>query len=278
MLETRHREGPDTSVESTETGGSSAAPKPTMRAEVILLATRDWCSTVEATTPAEMTVRRFETLDQFCEGVSGNVAVTLVSAAQSDDDIETAIRRTVHSSEHARTGLLATDGSQLLQCDVPRDEGFVFPEERERFERLIKHLYIRAYYSVAIARYYRIGVSIRNQKLRDDADEDIETLEQSRDRIYAYFKQFRRFLDPEDFEAMSSRDERMQALFESTEASTDPSLAGLPERCPDCTLDWTTGHGSRLRSGYERIGASTWRCCRCGHVIADTDPDNYRVS
>jgi len=41
-------------------------------------------------------------------------------------------------------------------------------------------------------------------------------------------------------------------------------------------VDYTSPAIERVL-GYEQIGANTWRCTRCGCVLADNDPDNYKI-
>lgn len=281
-MSTEHRySGPKPTPGEVEgsADGTSAEPKDfPLRAEVYLLAERKWWSAVESATPEDVTLQRFTSPAEFCEELSGNTAVVIVSAALSADRISAVFRRTIQESEHARTVLLAADGAEILNCDVPHDAAYVLPDERDTFEDRLKHLYVRAYYSVAVRRYYRLGVSIQNRKQGDGADDDLETLEQARERVHEYLVAFRQFLDEADTEALSDRKERVRDLFAGSGRETDPSVAGLPGSCPDCGLDWSRWHGPRLRTGYESIGANTWRCTGCGHVMAGDDPDNYRVS
>lgn len=268
----------------TPTRGTTDQPLETrslsLRAELVILAGEELWSTVDPLLPVDIPVTHRTTPAEFRAALSGNVAVALFPARMPDHLIEELTAATLSSCEHARIGLLATDGSHLLRCDHPYDMGSVFPDESAEFPELLKRLYVRAYYCVALERYYRIGLSIRNQQVRDegDPDHDLATLEQARQRVRTYLDAFKRYLGPEDVEAISSRSDRLEVFLGSQLAESDPAQVGLPDACPGCHLDWTTWHGPRQRCGYERIGAGTWRCTACGHVMADSDPDNYRVS
>lgn len=249
----------------------------TFRADIAILADQERWDQFESYIPNELPVERYQSVDTLCEELSSNVAVVLVSAQYPDDGIERIVRYTLTESEHARIALLATDGKDLLQCDVPHDKSFVLPEDHDALQSTVKHLYIRAYYCVTTDRYYKLSLAIKNNETKSDAPtEKLDRLRESRQRIESYLELFRKYLDPADFEAMKTRDHRYHELLES-KATADPSSFNLPDLCPDCELDWTTWHGPRLRIGYEQIGANTWQCTRCGHIMADNDPENYKI-
>lgn len=260
---------------------SDAKPSPTFSAEVFLLADRDRRSQIDALIPDKLPVRGFGTVESMVEALTGSVALVVVSARLRDRKLEWVVRRTLGTSEHARVVLVAADGTDLLDREVPYDDDFVVPDERDALESAIKHLYVRAYYSATIERYYDVSLSISNYSVRqgiDDGDrETLRRLKGNRSRLRSYIEQFREFLDPEDFEEMMQREHRFHDLGESANRDSDPGVFGLPDSCPDCGLDWTTWHDNKRGAGYAQIGASTWRCTRCGHVLADNDPDNYRV-
>lgn len=259
-------------------GGAFACGRSlSLQAETFVLAETCWWDELEPMLPTEVSARHFTSPATYLEELSGNVAVALVSATVSAETRERVVRETYSRSRPTRIVFLATDGADLLACEAPYDRGFVFPDERDEFESAFKRLYVRAYYVVALERFYEIGLSIRNRELGDDEDE-LETLRRARRRVRSYLLQFRAYLDPEDFEAIENRDDRLGGMLETVAGSSDPTSLGLPATCPDCGLDWTSWHGPRRRDGYERIGASTWRCTGCGHVVANPDPDNYRVS
>ena len=94
----------------------------------------------------------------------------------------------------------------------------------------------------------------------------------------SYLRQFRAELDPDDLKAMENRGDRLERLSAASKSGPDPSLVGLPDSCPDCGLDWSVWHGPRLRNGYQKIGAHSWRCTQCGTVLSNAGPDNYRIS
>ena len=265
-------------VQANEPPGETHQTPP-FSADVCLLASSDLRSEIAPLVPAELSVREFGSVETYAESVSGNVALTLVSAALPDERIRHVVRTTLSESRHARIAFVASDGGQLLRCDVPHDDEFVLPEERDSLQRALKHLYIRAYYSVTIERYYRVCLSIENYERAGGTveEESVEKLYTARRRVHSYLRQFRAFLDTEDFGAIATREDRYNELIETGHRGGNPTAAGLPTACPDCGLDWTTWHDSRLEAGYERIGASTYRCTGCGHTLADDDPDNYRV-
>lgn len=249
-------------------------------AEVFVVAGDGLTEVIKPLLPAEIPVEYFTSPDAYREAVSGNVAVVFLSASLRESCLRELITETLSRNGDARFGLLATDGTQLLQSDVLEDAGFVFPQDTEKFKSLAKRLYIRAYYCVAIKRYYRIGLRIRNRELQLDSepDDELKTLRKSRERIRRYLEQFRLYLGPEDFKAISTRTDRTDEFLDSRTVSQDPTQIGLPTSCPECDLDWTTWHGSKQGNGYERIGANTWRCTACGRVIGNGEPDNYRVT
>lgn len=249
-----------------------------LRAKVFVLGD-EWIRTrVRPLVPDRVTTEEFVDADGLVGSLSGRVALVLVSAERPDDSIERIVRETLSTSQHARLLLVASDGLDLLQCEVPRDDGFVLPGQRDDLRRSIKRLYVRAYYSVAIERYYSTCLAIENHKRDPDHDADrLAELYAGRRRIRAYLGTFRQFLTTEDFEAIATREERFEDLVDSSGRRGNPSALGLPESCPDCGLDWTTWHGSRYETGYEMIGAHTYQCTRCGHTLADGDPDNYRI-
>jgi rubrerythrin len=211
------------------------------------------------------------------------VAVTVLDATLPEEKLQEAVARTVSKSAHARIALVATDGAQLLRCEAPHDEAFVFPEEKDTFGSLIKRLYVRSYYSATIERYYKVRFSIRNREIQlsdeeIENDEQIQRLRKAAKVFQSHLELFRNVLKSEDFEAMEDRSDRLESLAANSKNSSSPEAVGLPESCPDCELDWTSWHGTRLRNGYERIGANTWRCTGCGTIIADNDPDNYKLA
>lgn len=263
--------------------GEKKHRRPSLRAELFLLAKQGWEEAVESSIPDQLTVRTYTEYEAFLEDLSGKVAVAVLDPALADEKLREAIARTISQSAHARIALLATDGAQLLRCEVPHDESFVFPEEAKRFESAIKRLYVRSYYAATLERYYKVCFSIRNREIQLDSeeierDEEVQRLREALDVLRSHLKQFRRVLKPEDIEAMADREERLESLAESSKNSSSPGAVGLPDACPNCGIDWTVWHGARLRNGYERIGANTWRCVKCGTIMADNDPDNYRLA
>lgn len=270
------------SEESLKSGPESDAvgESPPLRAEVFILSDRECRSQITPLVPDELTVREFDCVAEFAEQASGNVALALISAERSDDRVDRAVRATLSASQHARIVLIAADGQTLLQNEVPHDDAFVLQKERDGLQTAIRHLYIRAYYSVTLDRYYKICLAIENHERhpREKRDnEQMQELRKTRSRVYGYLRRYRGFLDTEDFTAIATREDRFDDLIDSSRRQGNPSAVGLSDTCPDCGLDWTTWHGSRLKAGYERIGANTYRCTGCGHTLADNDPDNYRV-
>lgn len=254
---------------------------PSLRAKVVSVADAETQNVIDRGVPARLTLKQVADQEEFCETVTGNVAVVLLSVT-TEVELEPLVKEAVSSSPHARVMLIADDGAQLLQCDVPHDEAVVLPDEYETFQSLVRRVYIRAYYAAATQRYYKVCLSIRSREIQlqpdaIDDDERLEKLRQVQTLLQSYLRQFRGHLKPADMEAMANRTDRLQRLAQSSKNDPDPTTVGLPERCPECDLDWTEWHDQRLRNGYESIGANTWRCTRCGSVLADEDPDNYRV-
>lgn len=250
---------------------------PSLRATVFLLAgaeTREVGSLI----PDRIEVRTFTDRSSFRRELGGDVAVAMLSVPAGGADPAT-VRRTICESPHARIGLVATDGAQLLDCETPHDEAVVLPDEREEIPAVVKRLYVRAYYAATVQRYYKVCLSIKNREIsrRANGQDRLSELQETRNLLESYLQRFRRFLTSADFEAMSSREDRLRSLARAAKNDPDPGALDLPDACPDCGLDWTDWHGRRLRNGYERIGAGTWRCTGCGGVIADNDPDTYQV-
>lgn len=255
---------------------------PPLLAELFVLGDREYRSRISAVTPDKISNEEFASAEAYVDALSGRVALAVVSVERPDEQLEWIVRQTLRASEHARIVLTASDGAALLRCEVPHDESFVLPEERDALEAAIKELYVRAYYSVTLDRYYKIGLAIKTHgEATDPGDRiDEETLGQWREkrmRLRSYLEQFRAFLGPDSFKAIASRGDRFDALVGSADREGNPSAIGLPDSCPDCRLDWTTWHGTQLGTGHEQIGANTWRCTRCGHTLADDDPENYRI-
>lgn len=265
--------------QTSESDGDVIPEAPPLSADVFVFANERCRAQITPLVPDEITVREFESADKLVEAASGNLALTLVSAHQPEPRIEQVVRETLCASQHARVGLVAGDGAPILRCDVPHDDSFVLSQERDTLQTAIRHLYIRAYYSVTLDRYYKISISIENNERtpgENDA-EQLQKLSESRDRVFGYLRLFRNFLNTDDFADIATREDRFDVLVDAPRRRGNPDVVGLPDSCPDCNLDWTDWHGPRLEKGYERIGANTYRCTACGHTLADNDPDNYRV-
>jgi hypothetical protein len=278
-----NKSGEGVAHHSSEGSSKDQVYSPSLHAEIILLSDKEWMEAVKPAIPDRITTRTCSSYEQFLSDLSGKVAVAVLDATLAEEKLRKAVARTVSESAHARIALVATDGAQLLRCEAPRDESFVFPEKRDSFDSLIKRLYVRSYYSATIERYYKVRFSIRNREIQlsteeRDADERIQRLENAAKVLQSHLELFRNVLKQEDFEAMQDRPDRLETLAARSKNSSSPEAVGLPESCPKCELDWTSWHGSRLRNGYERIGANTWRCTGCGTIMADNDPDNYRLA
>jgi hypothetical protein len=255
---------------------------PPLLAEAFVLGGRECQSQVAASIPGEMPDRQFDSVDAYVDALSGQVALAVLSVELPDDRLERVVRETLRASEHARIVLVATDGAELLRCEVPYDDAFVLPADRESFDVAIEKLYVQAYYSLILDRYYRIGLAINNHDTTAEQDGESEDgklrqWQAKHRRLRSYLDRFRQFLGSESFRAIATRSERFDDLVGSAGQQGNPSAIGLPESCPDCGLDWTTWHDSKLGTGHEQIGANTWRCTRCGHTLADDDPKNYRI-
>ncbi|MFB6071772.1 MAG: hypothetical protein ABEJ88_02275, partial [Halobacterium sp.] len=257
--------------------------KPTLRADVYVLAGREWVSTVRAAAPSNVTVEAFSDPGEFEAALSANVAVAMLSLSAPDDRLREAARRTIAASPDARIAVLADDHGAVEATSVPHDEAFVASVEESAFGDDLKRLYVRAHYAATLDQYYRVSVAIRNIELAGDdvdvgGDDHLETLRRTRDRSRMYLRQFRRYLDPESLRALKHRGDRLRELVASSKSDANPAAHGLPESCPNCGLDWTTWHGPGRRNGYQKLGANTWQCTDCGEVVADPTPSGYHVS
>lgn len=275
------RDGLSSTLEGDDGAGVPAVRRnPPIRAEVYVFAGASWCSKVRTAVPDGISVRTFTDVGTFEDDLTGNVAVALLSCAESADRLTATIRQTVAASPHARVALLATPDTR--ESDLPRDAEFVVPVDREAFVERVKRLYVRAHYAVTLDRYYEVSVAIRNFELRADEaavnDEQLDRLREVRDRSRRYLRQFREYLDPENLSALKSREDRLEALVADSKPTPDPAARGLPESCPECSFDWTTWHGRGLGTGYRELGSNTWQCTNCGETIADSTPSSYRVS
>ncbi|WP_353633779.1 hypothetical protein ABSL23_11010 [Halobacterium sp. NMX12-1] len=259
---------------------SADRQRPPLRANVHVLAGPNWCSKIRTVVPDEITVRTFTDADSFDDALTANVAVALLSCAESTNRLQATVRRTVAASPHAHVGLLATD--ETRDADVPRDVEFVAPVDREAFAERVKRLYVRAHYAATLDRYYRVSVTIRNLELRTDEaavdDAELDRLRAVRDRSRRYLRQFRAYLDAESLAALKSRGDRLEALVADARTPPDPAARGLPESCPACSFDWTTWHGRGLGAGYRKLGSDTWQCTNCGETLAGATPSSYRVN
>lgn len=280
-------EAEEAAGEEPEPGAPSQLPperkQPTLHGEVFVLASESFGAKIRAALTADLTVRTFTNPGECSEALSGNVALVILSAALSEDLMDRMVREAIVASPHARLCLVASDGAQLLRTEVPHDEAAVAPMSKDEFTDLVKRLYVRAYYDATITRFYKIAFSIKNLTVgpgaeNADVDERVPKLESSRDLLQGYLTQFRNYLEPEDLTALKNRDEQLEELAKSSKRGVSPAELGLPDKCPDCALSWTEWHGRGRRDGYEKIGANTWRCTGCGHILADTDQNNYRVS
>lgn len=265
---------------------SRAEVRPDLRARVLVLADEGCGEEITAAMPERIPVEAYTTPSSFEAALSEQVAVTVLSLAVDEERLSKLVARTIATSPSARICLSASSEAELDATVVPHDEAVVRPVDRESFTELVTRLYVRAYYVVTMERYFKIAVSLRNSEFRhrkaDEPDDELtgrlERLERARERTGEYLSFFRRHLDRDDITAIKSRPDRLEALVTSSKRGPDPSDVGLPETCPGCGLDWTAWHGPGLRDGYQRLGANTWECTKCGHVIADTDPQGYYVN
>lgn len=253
--------------------------KPPLRAPIAVLASQGRSEKIHDVTPNQITVKSFTDASAFEAALSANVAVALLAREHTANRLETVVKQTIAASPHARVALL---GSARPEDDaVPCDAEFVPPIDCDDFAARLKQLYIRAYYAETLERYYSVSVKIRNVELAggDDVDdEDVDRLHEVRDRSRRYLRQFRSYLDEESLSALKSRTDRLEALVAEAKQTPNPSMHGLPESCPGCGLDWTEWHGSALKNGFQKLGASTWQCTDCGETIADASPSDYQVS
>lgn len=265
---------------STSDGFSDTPPQ--LNAEIFVMTETDWWPKITEAIPDELPVRTFRSIAAGISALSDNIALVIISASVPDEQLRRLIRQTLVKSGHARIVLLASEHVRLLQSEVARDEDFVFPEELEDLEMGIKKQYVQSYYEVTLDRYYKVCLAISNyeqaaEKDAADDDVDLEQLEARQHQLRSSLDRFRRYLNQDDYDDIVSRKHRYTDLTDRRSRSSTPSTYGLPDSCPDCGLDWTTWHDGSKRYGYEMTGAQTWRCTDCGHIIAENDPDNYRV-
>ncbi|MCG1004200.1 MULTISPECIES: hypothetical protein [Halobacterium] len=255
-------------------------PGLSLQGSVFVLAGASRNASIAAALPDALDVRTFTSAGAFDGAVSGNVAVALLSTAVDDDRLRETVKRTVAASPPARICLLASTSERLRDCEVPRDEEVRTPVAHDKFLALVERLYVRAYYSVTLERFYKIGAAARSRELQVDDPEDarLERLRRAQQVMGESLSRLRGRLDHEDIDAIKNRQERLADLAADARRGPGPAVRGLPASCPDCSLDWATWHGPRLRDGHQRIGSDAWRCLRCGHVITQDDPDNYTVS
>lgn len=249
-------------------------------ADVLILTKGVRPAPLDSLLPSELPVHYCDTVAEFRDRFSGNIGLVLLPAHLPDEQLEQLVRETLMHSHAARVVFIATDGRHLLRCEVPHDTSFVLPDEADDLHTAIKHLYVRAYYDVMSERYYKVSLSVENLRHGDADDngkESIDDLERQRKQLKSYLVAFQQFLTAEDLNELMRRDQRYNTLFKTSWKDVDPSSFGLPDACPSCNLDWATWHDSRLQNGYTQIGAKTWRCLNCGEILAENDPDNYRI-
>lgn len=252
--------------------------KPPLRASVAALASERCRKRIHDAAPDRITVESFTDPSAFEGALTGNVAVALLARDYPADRLETVVKRTITASQHARIALLGT--KRQADETVPCDAEFVPPIDRDDFVARLKQLYIRAHYAATLERYYTVSVKIRNAELAgDDAvgEEHVDRLREVRDRSRRYLRQFRAYLGEESLSALKSRTDRLEALVSDARQAPDPAKHGLPESCPECSLDWTEWHGRGLENGFQKLGANTWQCRKCGETIADASPSDYQV-
>ncbi|WP_135663540.1 hypothetical protein [Halorhabdus rudnickae] len=214
--------------------------------------------------------------------MSGNIAVVLLSKGLPNDQLLGAASRTIQATNYTRIGLLIGDEESSKDVRVPHDEIFHKSGDRKTFQNRVKRLYIRAYYDATLQRYYTVNLAAQNRKLGSDeetaTDSDrLQKLTKSVELLESHLERFRQYLQPGDLEAILTRSERIESMLD-VKKDRDPTVRGLPRGCPNCGLAWDEWHGPRLKGGYKKTGADTWRCTRCSNVIAGDDPDNYKVS
>jgi len=254
--------------------------EPTLDAVVGLLSGPD--EAIASHVPEALSLQAFTDEAAFQESVSGNFAVGILSTHFGEETLETVMRRTIAESPPARLLVVGTDGGDLLRSGLPSDEEAVLPADEDEFPTLVKRLYLRAYLSATIERYYKVAIAIRNREIqlatsKVESDDRLTRLRKSREQLQSYVDRFRQALAPADIRAMKTRDERLAELAKGAKNGPDPTVIGLPKACPGCRLDWTSWHGKRLANGFTSIGASTWQCTRCGKILSDEDPNNYQI-
>ncbi len=267
--------------------GSSKTPikerSPELRADILILAaSRIRRESVTAALPSGISVKSFSNIDPFSDALSGNIAVVLLSKGLPNDQLLGAASRTIQATNYTRIGLLIGDEESSKDVRVPHDEIFHKSGDRKTFQNRVKRLYIRAYYDATLQRYYTVNLAAQNRKLGSDeetaTDSDrLQKLTKSVELLESHLERFRQYLQPGDLEAILTRSERIESMLD-VKKDRDPTVRGLPRGCPNCGLAWDEWHGPRLKGGYKKTGADTWRCTRCSNVIAGDDPDNYKVS
>ena len=273
----------DELLEGSESGPIVDRP-PKLRADIsVLTIDPHRRKSVATAIPEKITVRQYGDVKSFTEALSDSVAVALISIRLPEESLQTATLRTIQDTNYTRIGLLADDREQAFDTGVPHDEMFYKSSDRQTFQNRVKRLYVRAYYEAALQRYYKLNLATQNRraKLEDDEvddDEQLQKLTASTELMETHLQRFRQYLQPGDIESIRGRSERIEQMVTALLEGNDPTVVGLPRRCPDCGLAWDEWHDSERKSGHEKIGADTWRCTGCGTVIGGNDPDNYRVS
>lgn len=231
--------------------------------------------------PDRIPRRLFEAPRTFDSAVSGNVAVAAIALSIPPERVAISVERTLSVSPHAHVVLLADEEGEVPESEIPRDRIATPPVDREMAELLVR-MYLRSYYSAALERFYTLNIASNELERRAErgdgaAADRLASVEEVRSRVKAYLEDIRPYLEPEDLYELSDRGESVRSAATSPDQGSDPSIWGLPAACPNCDLDWTVYHGPNRGNGYERIGANTWRCANCSHVIANPDPSDRHV-
>lgn len=246
--------------------------EPTFRAQIVLLAPQvTWKSIVHDVVPNRIDVIVVETVDEYAEELSGNVAVSLLPATLPRERLRGLARYSLQRSPHIQLIAYGENVSEGEKEKLPVDDYYSRDSDRD-LKAVLKRMYFRAYYSATLARIYQINITLVSRKhatptAETGDDPEPKKLEDAAELLQSYLTRFRSHLDQRDIEDLRGRNTFVREVNGTSKSRFDPAVWNLPRSCPNCDLDWTVYHGPRLGQGYENIGANTWRCTRCSEVI-----------
>lgn len=263
--------------ENLSKGGTSSR----FTATVLVLIPRSKRQSIKSNIPSGLNHTFVHSIHGFRERLSEEVAVTLLPSSGSDDSRRNLIRSVMAQSPHTHIGMFIPTNSLAGTESLPADVTFEWPLDDSFGQQLIR-LYLRAYYSATLERYFELNISIQNHQLqtresRKSSGDDLRRLERSAARTKSLLDHIRSRLTEEDLQGLLTRPDTFRKALEPPNPTVDPSIDDLPDHCPDCTQPWGDWDDARNGFGYRQIAARVWRCQSCGYVVANPSPDGYHV-